>query len=78
MIVEACIQYQSSTAHRDPIHVTAHYLKAVSTAPFEVHIRTLKKGRGFSNVSASLMQKVCNILCYTFEVFWKSESVIHL
>jgi hypothetical protein len=65
MIVEACIQCQSSTAHRDPIHVTAHYLKAVSNAPFDVHVRTVKKGRRFSNVSANLIQKVRTNLLYT-------------
>ncbi|KAJ7274121.1 thioesterase-like superfamily-domain-containing protein [Mycena rebaudengoi] len=56
LAIDACIQYQSTTSHRDPIHVTAHFLQATSIAPFEVRVRTLKKGRGFTNVLADLIQ----------------------
>lgn len=52
------MRYQIATEHKDPIHVTAHYLKAVSsTSPFEVHVQTLKKGRGLTNVLANLVQE---------------------
>ncbi|KZP26973.1 hypothetical protein FIBSPDRAFT_818907 [Athelia psychrophila] len=57
LLLKACIQYQASTKHPDPINVTAHYLQAVQVAPFEVRVRTIKNGRGFSNVLADLMQK---------------------
>ncbi|KAJ6582788.1 thioesterase-like superfamily-domain-containing protein [Mycena sp. CBHHK59/15] len=56
LVVEACIHYQASTIHRDPIHVTAHFLQTTSITPFEVRIRTLKHGRGFTNVHADLVQ----------------------
>ncbi|TFK40756.1 thioesterase-like superfamily-domain-containing protein [Crucibulum laeve] len=56
LIMEACIRYQSSTAHIDPIHVTAHYLRTTYILPFEVHVRTLKTGKGFTNLSAELIQ----------------------
>ncbi|KAJ6583985.1 thioesterase-like superfamily-domain-containing protein [Mycena vulgaris] len=57
LAVEACVQHQASTLHRDPIHVTSHFLQATSIAPFQVHVRTLKRGRGFTNLIADLIQQ---------------------
>jgi len=60
LLVEACIQYQSHlySGHRDLIHVTAHFLRTTAISPFEVQVRTLKAGRGFTNVVANLVQRV--------------------
>ncbi|KAJ7796338.1 thioesterase-like superfamily-domain-containing protein [Mycena olivaceomarginata] len=57
LVLEACILHQASTPHRDPIHVSAHFLQATSIAPFEVRVRTLRRGRGFTNVLADLVQQ---------------------
>ncbi|KAF8636037.1 hypothetical protein AX15_000194 [Amanita polypyramis BW_CC] len=57
LLVEACIQHQSATIHKDPIHVTAHYLRATSSAPFEIQVRMVKNGKRFTNLAAELMQK---------------------
>ncbi|KAK7048694.1 thioesterase-like superfamily-domain-containing protein [Favolaschia claudopus] len=57
LILESCIRYQVATSHRDLIHVSAHFLQATSIASFEVHVRTLKIGRGFTNVTADLIQQ---------------------
>ncbi|KAK2459701.1 hypothetical protein APHAL10511_008346 [Amanita phalloides] len=57
LLVEACIQYQSATAHKDPLHVTAHFLQASSVAPFEIYVRTTKSGKSFANLTAELAQK---------------------
>lgn len=60
-VVEACIQYQShskSSDHRDPIHITAHFLRTTSASSFEVQVRTLKTGQGFTNIVADLAQRV--------------------
>ncbi|KAF7364836.1 hypothetical protein MVEN_00353900 [Mycena venus] len=57
LAIEACIQHQACTPHRDPIHAAAHFLQPTSIAPFEVHVRTLRKGRGFTNVLADLVQQ---------------------
>lgn len=48
--------------------VTAHFLQTTAIAPFEVHIRILKTGRGYSNLLADLVQDVslplsCHIFC---------------
>ena len=58
LILEACIQFQSTTAHIDPIHITAHYLRTTFAAPFTICIRSLKTGSGFTNLSAELLQEV--------------------
>ncbi|KAF8158188.1 thioesterase-like superfamily-domain-containing protein [Crassisporium funariophilum] len=57
LILEACIQFQSSTTHLDPIHVTAHYLRPTFIAPFTVCVRPIKTGSGFTNLSAELLQQ---------------------
>ena len=68
LILEACIQFQSTTAHIDPIHITAHYLRTTFAAPFTISIRSLKTGSGFTNLSAELLQEVLiNIQIFIFK-----------
>ncbi|KAK2465713.1 hypothetical protein APHAL10511_002257 [Amanita phalloides] len=57
LLVEACVQYQSTTAHKNPLHVTAHFLQASSVIPFEIHVRVIKSGKSFTNLMAELAQK---------------------
>ncbi|KAG2151440.1 thioesterase-like superfamily-domain-containing protein [Suillus clintonianus] len=55
-IVEACTRFQSETAHKDPIHVTAHFLRATNVGPAEVRVSVQKIGKNFTNLSADLVQ----------------------
>ncbi|KAG0703774.1 thioesterase-like superfamily-domain-containing protein [Suillus ampliporus] len=55
-IVEACTQFQSETVHKDPIHVTAHFLRATNIGPAEVRVSVQKIGKNFTNLSADLTQ----------------------
>ncbi|KAJ3506300.1 hypothetical protein NLJ89_g6946 [Agrocybe chaxingu] len=57
LVLEACIQFQSTTPHVDPIHITAYFLRATVPSPFTVCVRTVKVGVGFTNVTAELMQE---------------------
>ncbi|KAF7768067.1 hypothetical protein Agabi119p4_7310 [Agaricus bisporus var. burnettii] len=57
LMVEAVINFQSETPHKDPIHVTAHFLRQSAPEPFEIHIRVLKSGKIFTNIIAELIQK---------------------
>jgi len=66
LLLEACTQYQSSTKHPDPVNVTAHYLEIVQVAAFQVRVRTLKTGRGFSNVLAEFLQEVSSDCAFAF------------
>ncbi|KAL4081213.1 thioesterase-like superfamily-domain-containing protein [Scleroderma citrinum] len=58
-VVEACIQHQASggSPHTDPIHVTAHFLRATNIGPGDVHIKLIKSGKMFTNLQAELVQK---------------------
>ncbi|KAG6876759.1 hypothetical protein C0993_000586, partial [Termitomyces sp. T159_Od127] len=57
LLVEACLQHQYRTRHPDPIHVTAHYLRSSQPSEFEIRVRTLRTGRGFTNLTAELYQQ---------------------
>ena len=70
-IIEACIVHQkrdsaaSTKAHPDPIHVSAHFLRASIGSDaqgrpmaFEVHVRKVKGGRDFTNLQSELLQNV--------------------
>ncbi|KXN88086.1 hypothetical protein AN958_07545 [Leucoagaricus sp. SymC.cos] len=57
LLVEAAMQYQSTTTQKDPIHVTAHYLRPSTPGAFEIHVRVIKSGRDFTNLAADLFQK---------------------
>ncbi|KAH7902986.1 hypothetical protein BJ138DRAFT_1120867 [Hygrophoropsis aurantiaca] len=55
--LDACIAHQTATPHPDLIHVTAHFLHASHVGAVEVRIQTLKRGRGFTNLSADIIQQ---------------------
>ncbi|KAH7909809.1 thioesterase-like superfamily-domain-containing protein [Hygrophoropsis aurantiaca] len=55
--LDACIKHQTTTPHKDLIHVTAHFLHASNVGVVEVHIKTLKLGKGFTNLSADIIQQ---------------------
>ncbi|ESK95191.1 hypothetical protein Moror_1009 [Moniliophthora roreri MCA 2997] len=59
LIIEACMKRQAAVklSHPDPVHVTAHFLRTTAVSPFEVHIRQLKTGKGFTNLTADLIQQ---------------------
>jgi hypothetical protein len=58
LIVDACIQHQDGSAHPDPLHATAHYLKASRAGAFEARVRRLRVGRGYANLLADFVQEV--------------------
>ncbi|KAG2039529.1 thioesterase-like superfamily-domain-containing protein [Suillus americanus] len=55
-VVEACARFQSEAVHKDPIHVTAHFLRATNVGPAEVRVSVQKIGKNFTNLSADLAQ----------------------
>ena len=58
LVLESVIQYQAGTQHRDPVHVTAHFMRPPTPGHFEVHVNVLKTGRSFRNLTARLVQDV--------------------
>ncbi|EPQ54419.1 hypothetical protein GLOTRDRAFT_139013 [Gloeophyllum trabeum ATCC 11539] len=57
LVVEACIKHQARTPLRDPIHVTAHFLRTTAVSVFEIHVHTLRTGKNFTNVAADFKQQ---------------------
>lgn len=64
-VVEACIHGQTGTSHPDPIHITAHFLRATNIGEGEVRVRLVKQGKTFTNLQAELEQKArIDVLSY--------------
>lgn len=55
-MLDGAIQHQSSTSHKDICHCTAHFVRSALPKPFEIHIKNLKIGRDFSNITANMIQ----------------------
>ena len=66
LILEAVTKNQCGSPHPDPIHLTAHFIRPTSVGEFEVHIRVVKKGKGFVNLTANLVQRVSRSIVCSF------------
>ena len=53
---------QASTAHPDPVHVTAHFLAATVLSSFEVHVQTIKTRKTLTNIQADFYQRVSKVV----------------
>ena len=58
IVIDAVTQFQSRSAHKDPLHVTAHFLRPVSVGGVEIHVRRLRTGQGLTNLTTELVQRV--------------------
>lgn len=58
LVLDAFMRSQLGTPHEDPLQLTAYFLKFLEQGPFEVHVRALRRGTAFTNLSATLFQKV--------------------
>ncbi|KAI0310694.1 thioesterase-like superfamily-domain-containing protein, partial [Amylostereum chailletii] len=56
LVLGACVKQQSSTAHIDPLHLTAHYMRSTTPGPFKVRVKTLRTGKSLTNLTAELIQ----------------------
>ena len=60
LIIEACTKHQEKhkPTQGDPIQLSSHYLLGPALVPYEVHLRTLKSGRSYTNIYAEFRQEV--------------------
>ncbi|KAL1745794.1 thioesterase-like superfamily-domain-containing protein [Schizophyllum fasciatum] len=49
LIVNAAIQHQQPTAHSEIVHVSVHFLQAVTIRPCEVSVKRLRTGKSYAN-----------------------------
>ncbi|KAF8586838.1 hypothetical protein K439DRAFT_1631280 [Ramaria rubella] len=57
LVINACMASQAQTDHTEVAHITGHFLRTTSLSHFEVHIRTVRIGKFYSNLTADLIQK---------------------
>ena len=68
IVIDAVSQFQSRSTHKDPLHVTAHFLRSVSVGVVEIHVRRLRTGQWLTNITAELVQGV-RLVIRDFHVF---------
>ena len=60
LIIEACTKHQEKNmpTQSDPVQLSAHFLAGGGLVPYEVHVKTLKSGRSYTNLHAEFFQEV--------------------
>jgi len=60
LIIEACTKHQEKNkpTQADPVQLSAHFLMGADLVPYEVHTKTLKSGRSYTNICAEFFQEV--------------------
>ncbi|KAG8792178.1 hypothetical protein FRC12_006890 [Ceratobasidium sp. 428] len=56
LLVAACIKCQKPTKHKDPVHVTAHFMQPTARSEYRVEVEIIRTGSRFSNLTANLVQ----------------------
>ena len=58
-IIEACTKHQEKNkpTQGDPVQLSAHFLVGADLVPYEVHVKTLKSGRSYTNLHAEFFQE---------------------
>lgn len=51
--------FQSTTNHPDPIHITAHFLFPTECGECSIQIKCVRTGKNMTNLDAEIIQKVC-------------------
>ncbi|QRV77930.1 thioesterase family protein [Ceratobasidium sp. AG-Ba] len=56
LLVAASMKCQKGTKHKDPIHVTAHFMQPTARTEYRVEVEVIRTGSRFSNLTANLVQ----------------------
>ncbi|KAH7322080.1 thioesterase-like superfamily-domain-containing protein [Rhizoctonia solani] len=56
LLVMASIKSQQQTKHKDPIHVTAHFMQPTARSDYTIQVQVIRTGSRFSNLTANLIQ----------------------
>ncbi|QRV92740.1 thioesterase family protein [Ceratobasidium sp. AG-Ba] len=57
LLVASTMKCQRQTKHKDPIHVTAHFMQPTAKSDYRVEIEVIRTGSRFSNLTANLVQE---------------------
>ncbi|CAE6461387.1 unnamed protein product [Rhizoctonia solani] len=56
LLVLASMKSQERTKHKDPIHVTAHFMQPTARSEYTIQVEVVRTGSRFSNLTANLIQ----------------------
>ncbi|CAE6442325.1 unnamed protein product [Rhizoctonia solani] len=56
LLVMASMKSQQQTKHKDPIHVTAHFMQPTARSEYTIQVEVIRTGSRFSNLTANLIQ----------------------
>ncbi|CAE6449520.1 unnamed protein product [Rhizoctonia solani] len=56
LLIMASIKSQQQTKHKDPIHVTAHFMQPTARSEYTIEVQVIRTGSRFSNLTANLVQ----------------------
>ncbi|KDN45019.1 hypothetical protein RSAG8_05192, partial [Rhizoctonia solani AG-8 WAC10335] len=56
LLIMASMKSQQSTKHKDPIHVTAHFMQPTARSEYTIQVQVVRTGSRFSNLTANLIQ----------------------
>ncbi|CAE6445636.1 unnamed protein product [Rhizoctonia solani] len=56
LLIMASMKSQQQTKHKDPIHVTAHFMQPTARSDYTVDVQVIRIGSRFSNLTANLVQ----------------------
>jgi len=69
LLFSAIRSAQRGTPHPDPMHLTCHYIASLGDGSFRIEVRAVKRGRGFANIDAQLVQKVLILIFCPIVIF---------
>ncbi|KAG8739572.1 hypothetical protein FRC10_005432 [Ceratobasidium sp. 414] len=56
LLVKACMKFQEKSKHRDPVHVTAHFMLPTTVSSYQIEVEIVHSGSRFTNLLAKLVQ----------------------
>ncbi|KAF8713410.1 Thioesterase-like superfamily, partial [Rhizoctonia solani] len=56
LLIMASMKSQQQTKHKDPIHVTAHFMQPTAREEYTIQVQVIRTGSRFSNLTANLIQ----------------------
>ncbi|KAG9096482.1 hypothetical protein FRC06_008612 [Ceratobasidium sp. 370] len=56
LLVKACMKFQENSKHRDPVHVTAHFMLPATVSNYQIEVEVVHSGSRFTNLQAKWTQ----------------------
>ncbi|KAG8933207.1 hypothetical protein FRC02_012281 [Tulasnella sp. 418] len=57
LVLNAAVNAQAKTEQPDPISISCHFLRALALSTAEIYVKTVRKGRQYTNLDITVIQK---------------------